>query len=261
MGKIGFNVEEYLNRIGYKGPLEVSAKTLWDLHVGHVTHIPFENLNPLQGKPVLLNRDDLFEKIVRRNRGGYCFEMNGLFSHVLKELRFNVTDVFARVYRPDFGFSGRAHQVLIVDVEGQRWMADVGFGGNGPIAPVKILEGEDQEQYGRYYRMKSHPVHEHVLEFKVEEGYETVYSFTSEPCYPMDYDIASYFTSTHPESVFCNVLMCTKPTKAGRVSIFDRNLKIIEDGKITETTLESDAQINQALEMHYGITMEEPYMK
>lgn len=256
-----FNIDDYLERIGYKGGLEISSKTLRELHVGHVTHIPFENLHPLQGKSVSLNREDLFEKIVHQKRGGYCFEMNGLFSHVLKELGFQVTDVFARVYRPDFGFSGRAHQVLIVDVDGERWMADVGFGGNGPIAPVKIEEDTEQEQYGRYYRLKSHPVHENVLEFKVEDGYETVYAFTSEACYPMDYDIANHFTSTHPDSVFRKLIMCTMPTKEGRVSMFDNNLKVIENGKVEQKVLESDNEIRQALVEYFGLSFETSYQE
>ncbi|QSX09406.1 arylamine N-acetyltransferase [Alkalibacter rhizosphaerae] len=256
-----FNVKEYLERIDYNGELEVNAKLLHDLHVGHVTHIPFENLDQLQGKTISLDRDDLFEKIVLNKRGGYCFEMNGLFSHVLKEVGFQVSDVFARVYRPGFGYSGRSHQVIIVEIDGEQWMADVGFGGNGPIAPVKLVEGVDQEQFGRFYRIKTDPLYEYVMEFKAGDEYETVYSFTSEPCHAMDYDIANWFTSTHPNSIFRKVIMCTMPTEKGRVSIFDNNLKIIQNGLVTEKTMNSDFEINNVLEKYYGITLQDDYLE
>lgn len=261
MEALKFNVKQYLERIGYQGDLEINPQTLHDLHVGHVTHIPFENLDQLQGKTISLDREDLFDKIVLNNRGGYCFEMNGLFSHVLKEIGFNVTDVFARVFRPGFGFSGRSHQVLVVNFDNERWMADVGFGGNGPIAPVKIEEGLEQDQFGRFYRIKSDPVQQFIMEFQVEGIYENVYSFTTEGCYPMDYDIANYFTSTHPNSIFKKVIMCTKPTKDGRVSMFDNNLKIIKDGQVTEKTLHNDMEINNALQEHYGISLEKTYLE
>lgn len=261
MESIKFNLKEYLERIGFEGELEINAQGLHDLHVGHVTHIPFENLDQLQGKNISLEREWLFEKIVENKRGGYCFEMNGLFSHVLKEAGFNVTDACARVYRPGVGFGGRAHQVLVVNVDGGLWMVDVGFGGNGPIAPVKIEDGLEQEQYGRFYRIKADETFGYILEFQVDGNYEVVYSFTTEACYPMDFDMANYFVSNNPNSIFRKVIMCTMPTEKGRVSMYDNNLKIIHNGLVTEKKLNSDFEINAAMEKYYGISLEKAYLE
>src|SRR5919109_1202974 len=98
------NIQAYLDRIGYRGPLEPTAETLRALHVAHLLGVPFENLNIGMGWPIVLDEAALFDKIVVRRRGGFCYELNGLFAALLRELGFDVTLLSAGVARQDGGF-------------------------------------------------------------------------------------------------------------------------------------------------------------
>lgn len=249
-----FDITAYFRRIQYQDAADVSLETLRALHTGHVFNIPFENLDVFHKKPISLDQDDLFTKIVTNNRGGYCFEMNGLFSYVLKKLGFQVTDLFARVWKDGFAQTGKTHQVLLVAIDEQKWLCDVGFGGNGPIAPILIEAGIEQEYFGRSHRIGVDPTYGYVLEYKIKNGYEPVYAFTLEKCYHQDYVIANYYTSTHPSSFFTQVLMCTKPTEDGRITLFDGQLKIIVKKLEIVTELGSNKEIKEALYNYFGIS-------
>ncbi|MBF7096249.1 arylamine N-acetyltransferase family protein [Alkalibacter mobilis] len=256
-----FDLGSYLKRINFTGDLDTSADTLKKLHVGHVMNIPFENLDQLRGKKISLDVEKLFDKIVLNERGGYCFEMNGLFYHILKEIGFKVKNLFARVYRPGFGFSPKTHHVLVAEADGKEWLVDVGFGGNGPVAPVLLEEDMEQEQFMRHYMISKHPEFGYLLQFKIDGKYENVYAFNMEENSQMDYEIPNYFTSTHPDSIFTQVIMCTKATEKGRISIFDNNLKIVANGLVTEKVMQSDFEINEVLYKHFGLSLEDKYLE
>src|SRR5215471_14344829 len=133
---VPFDLPAYLRRIGYAGDLSPSRKTLDAVHLAHATHIPFENLDILLGRPIRLDLASLQAKLVAGRRGGYCFEQNALFAAVLEQLGFAVTRLAARVrFRTDRVLA-RTHMTLRVDVDGVPLLADVGFGGEGPMRPV-----------------------------------------------------------------------------------------------------------------------------
>lgn len=248
-----FDITAYLQRIQYHGKIDVSLETLKALHTGHVFNIPFENLDVFNKKPISLERDDLNKKMVVNKRGGYCFEMNGLFSDVLEQIGFQVTRLFARVWKDGFEQTGKTHQVLLVTIDDQDWLCDVGFGGNGPIAPILIEVGIEQEQFGKKYRIGLDPTFGYVLEYKQKGDFEPVYAFTLEKCYPQDYIIANHFTATYPTSFFTHVLICTRPTEDGRITLFDGLLKIDENESETETELGSVEEIEGVLQNYFGI--------
>src|SRR5262245_14904037 len=128
MSTSGFDrVAEYLGRVGYDGPVDVTPETLRRLHLAHLLAVPFENLDIHLGRPIVLDVDRIFEKIVRRRRGGFCYELNGLFAWLLGELGFDVELLSAQVL--DGGRLGPEfdHMTLLVEHEG-RWLVDVGFG-------------------------------------------------------------------------------------------------------------------------------------
>ena len=141
------DLSPYLSRINYSGDRSTSHDTLRALHLAHVLAVPFENLDGYRGVPVSLEPADLFAKIVTARRGGYCFELNGLFSLLLEAMGFEVTRLIARVRygaKPPYP---RSHQVLVVTVSGEPWLVDVGFGGNGLLEPMP-LEAGAAKQYG-----------------------------------------------------------------------------------------------------------------
>ena len=254
MSKELFDISAYFKRIGYTGGRDVSIETLKGLHTKHVMNVPFENIDVFNKKPISLDMDVLFEKIVTKKRGGYCFEMNGLFSFVLETLGFRVSNLFARVWHNGFELTGKSHQVLLVEIDDDSWLCDVGFGGNGPLSPIRLEEGMEQENFGRSHRVIVDPTYGYVLQFKIKDEFQPVYAFTEEKCYPSDYVIANHYTSTHPSCLFTQSLVCTKPTENGRITLFDSQLKIVANELETVTDLGLDEEIHEALQSYFGLS-------
>src|SRR5688572_15229707 len=150
-------LDAYLKRIEYSGDLRPSAAVLAALHLAHATHIPFENLDVLRGVPIRLDLDSLQAKLVDARRGGYCFEHNLLFSAVLEDLGFAVTRLAARVRQRRSDVAPRTHMLLLVDVDGQTLLADVGFGAEGLLLPVPFGAEEESRQFEWTYRVKTCP--------------------------------------------------------------------------------------------------------
>ena len=142
----GLDVNPYLERIGYTGPIVNSAYMLARLQEQHVHTVPYENLDILDRIPLSLDIPDLYDKIVTRHRGGYCFELNALFGWS-QELGFKVTHYFGRFWRDETDTPAkRRHHILHVDIEEQRFIADVGVGGAGPRHPLELVDGLVQTQ-------------------------------------------------------------------------------------------------------------------
>ncbi len=250
------SIKKYLERIKYEGSLEVSYETLYGIHVSHALSIPFENLDVYNKKPILLDKETLFRKIVENGRGGYCFEMNGLLSIVLKELGFKVTDLLARACLEGEIFFAKLHHVMLVELDDKKWLVDVGFGGEGITAPVLIEEESEQEQFVNTYRIVTNPVFGYVLQRKVEDEYISIYAFTTDGCIPVDYVVANHFTSTFPESFFLKERFCTIPTEKGRLTLTQGHFKVVEGEKVTETKVAGDKEFYELLKMHFGISIE-----
>src|SRR6266403_543513 len=146
------DTKAYLQRINHTSPIAPGAETLSLLQVAHLRTVPFENLSIHSGEPIVLNDEALFEKIVRRRRGGFCYELNGLFAALLRALGFDVTMLSARVANaegvlgPDF-----AHMTLLVTLA-ERWLVDVGFG-DSFLEPLRLDEESEQIQGRRAYRI------------------------------------------------------------------------------------------------------------
>jgi N-hydroxyarylamine O-acetyltransferase len=135
------DVKAYLERIRYDGPLRRDAATLAALHRAHLLAIPYENLDVQFGRAVTTSVPQIFDKIVLRRRGGWCYEMNGLFGWALQELGFKVTRCAGAVLREDRGAEAVGnHLVLKVVVDEGVFLADVGFG-DGPIDPIFVVTG------------------------------------------------------------------------------------------------------------------------
>lgn len=138
------DIDRYLARIGYIGPLDVSATTLAALQAAHMVTVPFENLHVFAGVPVRTSLDWSLPKVVDQQRGGWCFELNGAFSALLSALGFDVTLHSAQVWSGDEQRLGPEldHLCLVVTVDGERWLVDVGFG-DSSITPIRLdAEGE-----------------------------------------------------------------------------------------------------------------------
>mgnify|MGYP000851760835 CR=1 FL=1 len=251
-----FDRDAYLIRIEYQGPATPSVETLRGLHRAHVMTVPFENLNIHLGRPVSLDPSDLFRKIVVERRGGYCFELNGLFALLLEDIGFTVTRLAARVLYGTEGMRPRSHQLLLVHLGEERWLADVGFGGQGLREPFPFMAGLEQRQGPDQFRLATDERKESVLQWHMEETWVDLYSFALDPWLPVDYSFANYYHSHSPDSLFTQQRICTMPTPEGRTSLIDNVLKVRgRDGKQERHV--ADEEYKQLLQQHFGLIIHE----
>lgn len=245
----------YFARIGYQGSVVQSIEALRALHLAHVLAVPFENLDIHVGRPISLEPADLFEKIVLGKRGGYCFELNGLFALLLEDLGFAVTRLAARVLYGTEGVRPRSHQLLIVHLDGEGWLVDVGFGGQGLREPLPFKAGLEHRQGPDQFRLTTDERGEYVLQSRMEGAWTNLYSFTLDPWLPVDYQFANYYHSHAPESPFVQRWMCTIPPQEGRTTFIGNLLRIREQKAVRELHVKSEGACKQLLQEHFGITL------
>lgn len=251
------NIDAYLERIGFKGRILPSEDILQGLHKAHTLSIPFENLDVFFGRPIALDLPSLFGKLVTGNRGGYCFEMNGLFSAVLEKIGFEVVPLLARVAF-DFNrqFGAKTHQVLLVKTGTTRWLVDVGFGKDGITTPLLLDTTDDQHQFGRTYRIEPHPQFGYILDVRTPDRDFCQYAFTLDKCWPADFVMANHFTATYPDSLFVKTMVCTMPTEQGRVTLTDRHLKIVSNRRVRQTEIQDLSDFGAKLSAHFKLDLE-----
>jgi N-hydroxyarylamine O-acetyltransferase len=250
-----FNLESYFERIGYKGRTDVSGEALRDIHIAHTLNVPFENLDVFYRRPILLDGASLYKKIVQENRGGYCFEMNGIFSLVLQKMGFRVTNLLAKVTVDGIHYTTKTHQAILVEAEGKKWIADVGFGNDGIIAPLILEENTEQKQFAHTYRLAAHSTLGYVLQKKREDQYDPLFAFTLEECSPEDFLMSNHFTSTYPESFFLKMRMCTMPTKDGRITLTDEHFKVVKKDEVLDTPIANEHKFNSLLKEYFSLDL------
>jgi N-hydroxyarylamine O-acetyltransferase len=222
----GWDVERldlaaYVERVGYAGRPDPTGATLRALHRSHVGAISFENLDILLGRGIALDLPALQAKLVRRPRGGYCHEQNLLFAAVLERLGFGVTRLLAR---PDRALA-RGHCTLLVEAGDGTWLADVGYGGQGPLEPVPLIAGPPMRQGGWWYRL-DRDGDEWVLSTADGRGWVSLYAVTPHPYRRPDFEMASYFTSTHPSSPFTHDIIVQRNTDSARYALRGHDLTV-----------------------------------
>jgi len=247
------DLDAYLGRIGYTGSLQLSHATLEALHLAHATRIPFENLDILMKRPIRLDFASLQEKLVRGRRGGYCFEQNLLFASVLEHLGYPVTRLAARVHYPNRPKVPRTHIALLVEVEGAACVADVGFGLEGLLYPVPFVAGREARQFAWTYRVIE-AEGEWALQSLRNQAWSELYSFTLDPCLPVDFEPANHYTSTHPDSRFLHTLTAQLPTPEVRYRLRNRELVLDRGATATRRVLADDEDLLAVLAETFGLS-------
>ena len=199
----------YLTRIGVTRPPGPTLAALRELHAAHVSAIPFENLDILLGAGISLDLERIYAKLVTKRRGGYCFEHNTLFLSVLRDLGFSAAPLEARVRIGSTAVRPRTHMVLVVRVGEDEWLADVGFGGEGPIEPVAMSPDRPSDLVHRVVPEGSG----HVLQMRSGGAWIDLYAFLPETVHPVDFEVANWYTSTYPESPFVRTLTAQRTTR------------------------------------------------
>lgn len=248
------DVSAYLERIDYHGPLTPAAETLHRLHVAHLLAVPFENLSIHASEPIVLDDESLYDKVVQRRRGGFCYELNGLFAALLRELGFHVEMLSAAVAKPAGEFSPDfAHMALLVTL-GERWLADVGFG-DSFIEPLLLDERAEQTQGPRAYRIEEDGGRLVLLRRDAGGAWEPQYRFGLEPHAFADYAEMCRFHQTSPESHFTRSRVCSRLTSDGRVTLSGARLITTRGSEKVERELEGAGEYDAALLEHFGISM------
>lgn len=255
----GLEVPSYLDRIGYRGPLTPTAETLRALQVAHLQTVPFENLSIHAHQPIVLDDESLFEKVVVRRRGGFCYELNGLFAALLRALGFQVAMLSAEVASADGTFSPPFdHMALRVDLD-ERWLADVGFG-DSFRDPLRLDERVEQAEGVRSFRVDEdgdHLLH-HLLLLRRDgpgQPWQPQYRFTLQPHEYADYAGMCHFHQTSPDSHFTRQTVCSLATPDGRITLSGRKLITTHGGERQERLLGSDEERASVLRELFGVVI------
>lgn len=246
------DLDAYFSRIGYTGTREPTLATLEQLQFAHGTSVPFENLDIQLGRPISIDLASIQAKLVKARRGGYCFEQNTLLAAALERLGFGVTLLSARVRLGASRILPHTHMLLAVDAEGERWLVDVGFGTGGPLAPLPFKPGQVLQQSLWSFRLQEDRG-DWVLESLREGAWHDLYAFTLEPHYPIDFEMANHYVSTHPASRFVQTLAVQKQLPEVCCQLRNRELTIIRGREKSVSQIFDDEALLRVLAETFGL--------
>lgn len=247
------DVSRYLRRIRYTGRCDVGPHLLRELHRLHMFSVPFENLDIHLGTRITLDLSSIYEKIVGRNRGGFCYELNGLFGGLLETLGFEVDLLSGRMFdgkepEPEFD-----HLVLLVRSD-EDWLADVGSGGFF-LEPLHLNDSGVQKQGRSSYRLERSGEDITVLERIGEARWKPLYVFSLIPRSLDEFVPMCERQQTSPESIFARKRMCTMVTPSGRVTLSDMSLIVTDGGDRSEREIRDIEEYSRHLWVHFGIDL------
>ncbi len=250
-----FPLAAYLDRIGHSGPCDASLDTLSALHERHACAIPFENIDVVLDRPIALDVPSLVRKLVEGRRGGYCFEHNGLFLAALRALGFDVAPLLARVrwQVPPGVVTPQTHMALRVRIDGHAWLADAGFGGIGLMAPLSLEAAGVQTTRFEPRRLVPHG-RNLLQQVQIAGTWQDVYVLHLDEAYPIDFEVANWFTSAHPASRFRQNLMAARADGLTRYALFNREFSVRSvDGSVRRRTLATLEELNAVLDTEFRI--------
>lgn len=232
-----FDVDKYLKRINCTSQeREPTAELLHDIHYCHYLAVPYENFDIINGIPLSLSTETLFNKIVERGRGGYCFELNGLFGDLLRAMNFNVTDHLARFLLDEDAIPMRRHRILKVELPDATYTCDVGVGLESPRYPLKLIEHEVQSDGFADYRFEKEPFLGWVLwQKKTLAEWKKLYSFTDEVQLSVDFLQPSFYCEKSPDSLFNKKPSISLKTESGINSYDGEKFRVSSKGNVTRT--------------------------
>ena len=264
MTDINSRTEAYLRRLGFDSDFILQlaeqrggpAKVLSDLQYAHVCHVPYETLDILAGVPFTLDVEAVYDKVVTRGRGGYCFELNGLFCWLLTQLGYAPEQRFARFLREETQIPMRRHRVLKVEAEGRFYLCDVGVGGIAPRWPILLEEGLEQPQGEECYKISVEPFLGWVLWERHHGQWRKLFSFTEEPQLDVDFVTVDYYCQNAPDSHFRTQAMAAIRTPDGRNTLAGDEFRLFRGEQVTAFIPQTRAEYLESLEKYFGIRLD-----
>jgi len=252
------NIPAYLTRLNYSAFVKPDAETLHGLQFAHLLTVPFENLDIGLKRPIQLSEEALWEKIIIRKRGGFCYELNGLFAWLLKQIGFDVTYLNARVFNREGNLGiDFDHLALLVRIphESTRLLADVGFG-DSFNKPLSFEKNGEQVQGLRAYKLEQTSEGYITRQNNYDGSWERQYFFDLQPHnFPAEYESACLYHQTSPESSFTRGSIISKATPNGRVSLEDKWLIVTTNGKREKVPIANHEEYQALLKEHFGVVL------
>lgn len=241
--------------MGFRESTEPGLESLTQLQEAHLLNIPFENLDIHYGIPIELDIDKIYQKIIIDKRGGFCYELNGLFYELITALGFNAKRVSARVFNKDKGYGPEFdHLAIIVDINGAEYLADVGFG-EFAFAPLQLQPGMIQKDQRGDFIIELHDDNYYRVS-KIEEGQAIPsYIFSTIPRELSEFEEMCLYQQTSPESHFTQKPIISLPLHGGRISLAGDLLKIKKGEAVFETPVENRKVFEQLLKHYFGIEL------
>lgn len=252
------DIAAYLNRIRYRGLVKPDVQTLHPLQHAHLLAVPFENLDIAWKRPIRLDLESLWNKIILQRRGGFCYELNGMFAELLTAIGFDVTYLNARVFNsngePGIDFD---HLTLLVQTPHSsiRWLTDVGFG-DSFHRPLNLDERGEQIQGLRSYRLDKTSSRFIAWQKNYDGTWERQYYFDLRAHkFPDEYEAACLYHQTSPRSSFTQGSIISLATRDGRISLEDGRLIVTTNGQRSEQPVRDQAEYQALLKQYFDVTL------
>ncbi|MEB4592027.1 arylamine N-acetyltransferase [Candidatus Thiothrix sp. Deng01] len=250
-----FNLAAYCGRIGFSGELRPDFATVQALMQHQLRSVPFENLDVLAGKPISLQPDDIVKKIIGRQRGGYCYEINGLFALALTALGVGWQFVAARpMFYP--ARRPRTHAALVVSLAEGQWLCDLGFGSYGIRAPLRLDVLDTPVPQDDDTFMLTQEEGDFILKALVEGEWRSQYGFNLCPVEWIDFAPANWMNSTHPDAVFTQKPLIVRFTEEGRSILFGDHFTQVAGRTVSKRTV-APSELALLLVEHFGLKANE----
>lgn len=252
------DVNAYLTRIRYNGGLEPTLGNLRELMRAHLLHVPFENLDIYRNIPIYMDPDAQFDKIVRKKRGGFCYELNSLFYMLLDKLGYETEMASARSYNWERNTFGPEydHMVVMVLVNRLLYLVDVGWG-EGPFGPLELdFDVEMEDENRQLFMMKLGEVDDIMLCKMHNYSAKPLYMFTQTPRKLKEFEPMCKYHQTHPQSRFKQGRMAMMQTINGRKSLVGNTFKLVYGKGEIEVEIETEEEIKQLLKKEFGIDLQ-----
>ena len=247
-----FDLQAYFSRIGFDGAASADFVTLQRMMRCQLFSVPFENLDVQQGKVVSLVPEEIFCKIVDRQRGGYCYEVNGLFAMALERLGISYRFVAARpmtypVRRP------KTHMAIVATIEGEQWLCDLGFGSYGIREPINLnwIDREIKQDFDTF-KLTGSPDRDYLLQSFTDGAWKNLYEFNLSPQEWVDFEPANYLNSTHPDSIFVQWLMVVLQNPSGKDVLIGDRFKSVSKGRTKGWTVKRK-EIPELLQQKFAL--------
>jgi len=247
-----FDLQQYLNRINFQGEIQLNLEGIKKLMQSQIFSVPFENIDVQSGKPISLLGDDIVNQIVNKNRGGYCYQINGIFSLMLQEIGLPHYYIGVRpLVNP--APNAKTHLAIIATIENEEYLIDLGFGGNSIREPLKLSEIGTEIQHGSdTFTLVKTEEDEYLLQIQTGQEWTNLYSFDLTPQRWIDFKPANYFNYSHPESVFTQKLIVVLQNPLGKKILSKNSLKSVVNGIAEIITFEDD-QLDTILETEFNL--------